>query len=196
MNYRWIIGRRKAERRETRELVEQVAAGIAGRPPNLPLLASSTMLLDRTADTVCALNYPASNPSISSAYLRPLVHGNSLCAMRATGVGQPPAAAAGASAAAPAMSEDEEGMDEPPEVREFMQELGEGNATAGSAAATGGVPDGPLGVLICAALGTVSLSARYVEWTCNSADWLLSRTPPGVVLPPCKVAYVPNVDMP
>ncbi len=39
-------------------------------------------------------------------------------------------------------SEDEEGMDEPPEVREFLQELGEGGGrgTGGDAAASGTLP--------------------------------------------------------
>lgn len=47
---------------------------------------------------------------------------------------QPPQQAAG--------SEDEEGMDEPPEVREFMQELGNdgGRGAAGADAAAGPLP--------------------------------------------------------
>lgn len=101
-----------------------------------------------------------------------------------SGVGPPPVAAA-------PVSDDEEGMEEPPEVREFMQEIGEGRAAAAAAAATaasssgsGGLPSGPLGLLVYAAVGTVSLGARYIEWTCNSADWLLSSIHPGEDKPP------------
>ncbi len=41
-----------------------------------------------------------------------------------------PPASASASAARPGEEEDEEGMDEPPEVKAFLQELGEGGRAA------------------------------------------------------------------
>ena len=56
-----------------------------------------------------------------------------------TGVRASPALPPGASASAarPGEEEDEEGMDEPPEVKHFLQELGEG----GRAGPEPGLPD-------------------------------------------------------
>ena len=54
--------------------------------------------------------------------------------MRVSPPALPPAAA---SAARPGEEEDEEGMDEPPEVKQFLQELGEG----GRAAQEPGLPE-------------------------------------------------------
>ncbi|CAL8472166.1 g11708 [Coccomyxa elongata] len=121
MHNRWIMRRRKSERREVRQLCELVAARLAGVGPQA----------------------------------------------------QPPQQAAG--------SEDEEGMDEPPEVREFLQELGNdgGRGAAGADAAAGPLPTGPGGVLVSAAVGALSLGSRAVEWTCDAADTLYSKTPVG-----------------
>ncbi|KAK9905595.1 hypothetical protein WJX75_002710 [Coccomyxa subellipsoidea] len=121
MHYRWVMGRRKSERKEVRQLCELVAARLAGvAPPALP-----------------------------------------------------PQQAAG--------SEDEEGMDEPPEVRDFLQELGEGGGrpARGDDAASGVLPTGPGAVLVTAAVGAFSLGAHAAEWACDAADTLFSKTPVG-----------------
>ncbi len=41
------------------------------------------------------------------------------------------------------------------------------------------VMQGPGGVLVSAAVGALSLGSRAVEWTCDAADTLYSKTPVG-----------------
>ena len=64
----------------------------------------------------------------------------------AAGIGPGHAAPPGAASSAAHADEDEEGMDEPPEVKQFMQELGEGGGGRGSAGAGAPEEGTPTGV--------------------------------------------------
>ena len=83
-----------------------------------------------------------------------------------------PPASASASAARPGEEEDEEGMDEPPEVKQFLQELGEG----GRAAQEPGLPEDGLpasgACLACFVACSASLSSNAVwKMTESGSHW-------------------------
>lgn len=88
-----------------------------------------------------------------------------------------------------APGEDEDGSEEPPEARQFMQELSQAGgigagawppATAQNPVGVPGDEGGPhFGLLTAAATGILSIGAHAVEGTAELLDRLLSTTHAG-----------------
>lgn len=76
------------------------------------------------------------------------------------------------------VDEDEEGMSEPSEVADFLNELGESDNRP-SKNKTRFRPRGPLDLLGALACGVVSLYARTMEWGGDAADEVLFHSPIG-----------------
>ncbi|DBA98759.1 TPA: hypothetical protein ACH3X1_014530 [Trebouxia sp. C0004] len=76
------------------------------------------------------------------------------------------------------LNEDEEGMSEPAEVADFLNELGESDNSP-SKNKTRFRPRGPLDLLGALACGVVSLYARTMEWGGDAADEVLFHSPIG-----------------
>ncbi len=86
------------------------------------------------------------------------------------------------SGARSAHADDPNALDDPPEVREIMEELGEDprGRGSGAAGALGGVlPRGPLSVVSTLATGVVALGTQALVWAGDAGDRLLFNTPLG-----------------
>ena len=88
-------------------------------------------------------------------------------------------------------NEDPDALDDPPEVKEIMEELGEdpSRGRRGMAAAAGGpfgggaLPrGGPLGVVSTLATGVVALSTQALVWAGDVGDRVLFNSPLGAPL--------------
>ena len=88
----------------------------------------------------------------------------------------------GTHAAQPA-ADDPDALDDPPEVRELMEELGEAPRGRGAGAAGGPfggfLPRGPLGAVSTLATGVVALTSEALVRVGDLADRLLFSTPLG-----------------
>ena len=80
-----------------------------------------------------------------------------------------------------AHADDPDALDDPPEVREIMEELGEDPRGRGGAAGALGdiLPRGPLSVVSTLATGVVALSTQLLVWAGDVGDRLLFSTPLG-----------------
>ena len=88
----------------------------------------------------------------------------------------------GAQTAPGAPADDADALDDPPEVRELMEELGEDTRgrVGGAAGLFGGVlPRGPLGAVSTLATGVVALTSEALVRAGDLADELLFSTPLG-----------------
>ena len=76
--------------------------------------------------------------------------------------------------------EGDEGFDEPPEVKELLEELGENRAAAAAAASgTVAVPGGPFGFVSTIATGAIVATTIAIIVACDILDDIAFRTPLG-----------------